>query len=58
MVFATNSRVREGEDWGWLYPVGIPDIALYRMPLWIKLDTESPIISSRLYLAQAGEGCR
>ena len=56
--FVANSRVRDGEAWRCLDPVGIPDCAWYRMPLWIKQDTEPPIMSYRIYLAQAREGWR
>ena len=53
-IFA-NSRVRDGDAWRCLYPVGIPACACYRTPMWIKLDTEQPIMPSRLDLAQARE---
>ena len=49
-----NSRVIDGEAWRFLDPAVIPDCAWYRMPLWIKLETEPPIMSSRIYLVQAG----
>ena len=58
VVFAANYRVRDGEDWKCLDPAGIPAHAWYRMPPWVKLETEPPITSSRLYLAQSREGFR
>ena len=56
--FQENSRVRDGDAWRCQYPADIPARVWYRMPLWIMLDTEPPITSSRLYLAQSREGCR
>ena len=58
VVFSTNSSVRDGEAWRCLDPAGIPSRVWYRMPLWIKLETEPPIMSSILYPKQAREGCR
>ena len=58
VVFSTNSSVRDGEAWRCLDPAGIPSRVWYRMPLWIKLETEPPIMSSRLYLEEARKGCR
>ena len=58
VLFYTNFRVRDREDWRCLYPAGIPSRVRYRMPLWIKLETEPPITPSRLDSEQAREGCR
>ena len=55
---AANSRVRDGEACRCLYLMDIPACAWYMMPLWIKLKTEPPIMSSRLDLAQAREDWR
>ena len=56
--FVANSKVRDGEAWRCLDSTGIPAIAWYRMPLWIKLKMEPPIIYSRLDLEKDREGCR
>ena len=53
-----NSRVRYSEAWRCLDPVGIPACTWYRMPLWIKLETEPPIMSSIIDLTQYREGWR
>ena len=53
-----NSRVRDGEAWRCLDPAGIFARAWYRMPLWIKLETEPSISSSVIYLVQARDGWR
>ena len=53
-----NYRLIDGEAWRCLDPVGIPDCAWYRMPLWIKIEVEPQIMSSRIDLAQAREGWR
>ena len=58
MGVLTNYKVRDGEFWMCLYPAVISACAWYRMPLWINLETEPPIISSRIDLAQAREGWR
>ena len=52
VVVVANSRVRDGEAWRCLYPAGISAYKCYRMPLWVKLETEPPIMSSRIDLAQ------
>ena len=52
--FAKNSILRDCEAWKCLYPAGIPSRACYRMPLWIKLDTEPPIMYSRLEGSMTG----
>ena len=58
MGFSANYRVRDGEAWRCIDPTGIFARAWYRMPLWIKLDTEPTIRSSRIHLAQARESLR
>ena len=58
VVFSTNYRVRDGEAWMCLDHAVIPSRVWYRMPLYIKLETEPPIMSSILDLEQAREGCR
>ena len=55
--FVTNSRVRHSEAWMCLDTVGIPACAWYKMPLWIKIDTEPLLISCIIDLAQARKGC-
>ena len=55
MRFVANYRVRDGEDWRCLDTAVIPTCAWYKMALWIKLETEPPIMSSRIDLAQARE---
>ena len=54
----TNYRVRNGEAWRCLYPAGILTCMWYRMPLWIKLETEHPIMSYIIDLEQPREGWR
>ena len=56
--FAANYRVRYGYSCRCLDPAGIPALEWYSMPLWIKLKTEPPIVSSIIDLMQAREGCR
>ena len=56
--FTANYRVIDSEAWRCLDPAGIPARVWYMTPLWIKLDIEPPIMSSRLDLAQAREVCR
>ena len=51
-----NYRVRDGEAWRCLYPAGIPTRAWYRMPLWIKIETEPPVMSSIIDLVKDREG--
>ena len=58
VVVVANFRVIDGEAWRYLDPLGIPACVWYRMPLWIKLETEPPVMSSRIYFAQATEGWR
>ena len=58
VVCSTNDRVRERDYWRWIDPTGMPSHVWYMTYLWIKLDMEPPIISSRLDLAQSREGCR
>ena len=58
MVVVANYKMRDDEAWRCLDPAGIPTCAWYGMPLWINLETEPPIISSRIYLEQASEGWR
>ena len=58
LVIAANSRVRDGEAWRCLDSAGIPACSWYRIPLWIKLDTERSIMPYILYLAQSRKGCR
>ena len=58
VVVVTNYRVRDSEACRCLYPAGIPARAWYSIPLCIKLDTEPPIMSSVIDLAQAMEGWR
>ena len=53
VVCSTNYIVRYREDWRCLDPAGIPSCVWYMTPLWIKLETETPIICSRLDLAQS-----
>ena len=56
VVIVANSIVRDSEACILLDPAGIPTRAWYRMTLWIKLETEPPIMYSRICLAQAREG--
>ena len=56
--FATHSRVRYGEAWRCIDLGGIPARTWYRKPMWIKLETEPPIMYSISDLAQAREGFR
>ena len=58
VICSTNDRVRYTEDWMCLDPAGIPSCVWYMTPMWIKLETGTPIMSSRLDLAQSREGCR
>ena len=58
VVCSKNYIVRYRENWRCLDSAGKPSPVWYRMPMWIKLETEHPIISSRLDLAQSREGCR
>ena len=58
MGAVVNYIVRDGEAWRCLDPAGIPYCAWYRMPLWIKLEMEPPIIYSRIDLAQDSKGWR
>ena len=58
MGVVANSKVRDSEAWRCLDPTGIPAHTWYRMPLWIKLEMQPPMISSRIDLAQAREGQR
>ena len=58
MGVATNSIVRDGDAWRCVDPAGIPDCAWYRMPLWVKLETEPTIVPSRLDLEQSREDWR
>ena len=51
--FAAKYRMSDGEAWRYLDPAGITSLECYKMPLWIKLDTEPPIMSSILDLEQA-----
>ena len=53
-----NSRVRDGEAWRCLDPAGIPYCAWYRKSMYIKLEMEPPMMSSRIDLAQDREGWR
>ena len=56
--FAANYKVRYGEAWRCLDPAFISSLGWYTMPLWIKLETEPPIMSSILDLGQARKCCR
>ena len=58
VLFAKYSRVRDGGAWRFLDPMVITANAWYRTTLWINLETKTPIVSSRLDLAQDREGCR
>ena len=58
VVFAANFRVRDGEAWRCLDPAGIPYCAWYRKSMYIKLEMEPPMMSSRIDLAQDRDGCR
>ena len=48
--------MRDGEALRCLDPVGISSLEWYKMPLWIKLDTKTPIMSYRTDLDQSREG--
>ena len=58
IVCSKNYRVRDRYYWRFLYPAGILSRVWYSIPLWIKLETEPPIMSSILDLAQDREVCR
>ena len=56
--FVANSKVRGGEAWRCLDPAGIPASTWYKMPMWINIETEPPIMSSGIDLAKTRGGWR
>ena len=58
MGVVVNSRLIDGEDFRCINTAGIVARAWYRMPMWIKLEIEPPIMSSRIDLVHSRESWR
>ena len=58
MGVVANYKMIDGEAWRCLDPAGIPYCAWYRKSMYIKLEMEPTMMSSRIDLAQARDGCR